>query len=167
MEEGRLVKNEIIGFSDGSKNQRFTLAHAGLILRSAGATQKINRDIIITTSLGETIDEWTLQESLAFSREKQKDYTVEIDDQDAATVIFGDGAFGAIPGGRRDHPGHLPGGRRSQGQYPVSHHPDHCRRRAAGVKRHQGRPTRRPPPAARNGRASSMRSCTPRPCSAP
>ncbi|MCJ7602010.1 MAG: baseplate J/gp47 family protein, partial [Desulfobulbaceae bacterium] len=99
VEEGRLVKNEIIGFSDGSKNQRFTLAHAGLILRSAGATQKINRDIIITTSLGETIDEWTLQESLAFSREKQKDYTVEIDDQDVATVIFGDGAFGAIPAG--------------------------------------------------------------------
>jgi len=97
VEEGRLVKSEIIGFSDGSKNQRFTLAHAGLILRSAGATQKINRDIIITTSLGETIDEWTLQESLAFSREKQKDYTVEIDDQDAATIIFGDGAFGAIP----------------------------------------------------------------------
>ncbi|MFZ5765283.1 MAG: baseplate J/gp47 family protein [Thermodesulfobacteriota bacterium] len=97
VEEGRLVREEIIGTSDGSRNQRFTLAHPGLILRAAGAGQKINRDIIITTRLGETIDEWTLQESLAFSREKQRDYIVEIDEEDRATVIFGDGIFGAIP----------------------------------------------------------------------
>ncbi len=97
VEEGRLVKDELLGVSDGSRNQQFTMAHAGLILRAAGASQKVNRDIIITTQLGETITEWTLQESLAFSREKQKDYIVEIDDQDRATVIFGDGTFGGLP----------------------------------------------------------------------
>lgn len=97
VEEGRLVKGELLGTSDGSRNQRFTLAHSGLILRSAGATQKVNRDIIITTELGATIDEWTLQESLAFSREKQKDYIVTIDEEDRATVVFGDGTFGAVP----------------------------------------------------------------------
>ncbi|MBI5559217.1 MAG: baseplate J/gp47 family protein [Deltaproteobacteria bacterium] len=99
VEEGRLVKNEILGISDGSKNQRFTLAHGGLILRAAGASQKINRDIIITASFGGVIDEWALRESLAFSREKQKDYTVEIDDGDVAAIVFGDGTFGAIPAG--------------------------------------------------------------------
>lgn len=81
----------------GGKNQRFSLAHSGLILRAAGASQQVNRDIIITTQLGETITEWTFQETLAFSREKQNDYIVEIDAQDRATVVFGDGAFGAIP----------------------------------------------------------------------
>lgn len=97
VEEGRLVKDELLGVSNGSKNQRFTLAHSGLILRAAGASQKVNRDIIITTQLGETITEWTFQESLAFSREKQNDYIVEIDERDRATVVFGDGSFGAIP----------------------------------------------------------------------
>ncbi len=97
VEEGRLVKDELLGISSGSKNQQFTLARSGLILRAAGASQKVNRDIIIATSVGETITEWTLQESLAYSREKQEDYIVEIDAEDRATVVFGDGSFGAIP----------------------------------------------------------------------
>ncbi len=97
VEEGRLVKEELLGVSNGAKNQRFTLAHSGIILRAAGASQKVNRDIILSTRLGETITQWTFQESLAFSREKQQDFIVEIDDQDRATVIFGDGSFGAIP----------------------------------------------------------------------
>lgn len=97
VEEGRLVKEELLGTSDGSKNQQFILARNGLILRAAGASQKVNRDIIISTQLGETITEWTLQESLAFSREKQQDFIIEIDAGDRATVIFGDGVFGAIP----------------------------------------------------------------------
>jgi hypothetical protein len=97
VEEGQLIKDEIIGISDGSRNQQFKLAHAGLILRSLGPAQAVNRDIILTTTLGTVIDEWTLQESLAFSREERKDFAVEIDEQDRATVLFGDGAFGSIP----------------------------------------------------------------------
>lgn len=97
VEEGRLVENELLGVSDGSPNQKFLLAHSGLILRSMGKGQEINRDIILITKLGTTIEEWTLQESLAFSRENQKDFVIEIDEDDRAEVIFGDGAFGAIP----------------------------------------------------------------------
>jgi predicted phage baseplate assembly protein len=41
--------------------------------------------------------EWTLQDSLAFSREGQQDFVLEIDADERATVIFGDGVFGAIP----------------------------------------------------------------------
>lgn len=97
VEEGRLIKNEVLGVSDGSRNQQFKLAHAGLILRSLGPAQAVNKDIILTVTLGTVIEEWTLRESLAFSREGQKDFAVEIDEQDRATVIFGDGAFGLIP----------------------------------------------------------------------
>ncbi len=98
VEEGRLIKDEILGTSDGTINQSFTLAHSGLILRSLpGKGQEANKDIILITRLGESIQEWILQESLAFSREDQKDFTIEIDEEDRATVFFGDGAFGAIP----------------------------------------------------------------------
>lgn len=97
IEEGRLVEDEILGTSDGTANQSLTLAHSGLILRSLGQGQEINKDIILITELGETIEEWTLQESLAFSREGQKDFVIEIDEEDRAIVIFGDGTLGAIP----------------------------------------------------------------------
>ncbi len=97
VEEGRLVKEEIIGISDGTPNQRFPLAHAGLILRSIGLASQIKKDVILVTELGETIEEWTLRESLAFSQEGQKDFVIEIDEADRATVIFGDGEFGVIP----------------------------------------------------------------------
>ena len=97
VEEGRLIKDELLGISDGTPNQRFLLAHAGVILRSLGMGQAIHRDIILVSKVGDTIEEWTLQESLVFSREGQKDFVVEIDEEDRATVIFGDGTFGAIP----------------------------------------------------------------------
>lgn len=97
VEEGRLVKDEILGISDGTPNQRFMLSHAGIILRSLNTTEPINPDILLLTEQGEVIQTWTLRESLAFSREQQRDFVLEIDDQDRATVIFGDGAFGFIP----------------------------------------------------------------------
>jgi len=97
VEEGRLIKDEILGVSDGTPNLKFRLAHNGLILRSLGQGQKINRDIILITMLGETIEEWGLKESLAFSRAAQKEFIIEIDEDDRTMVIFGDGVLGAIP----------------------------------------------------------------------
>ena len=97
VEEGRLIQNEILGISNGKANQHFMLAHPQLILRSLGGGQAINRDIVLLTELGGIIEAWTLQESLAFSREGQRDYVVEIDEEDKATIVFGDGAFGAVP----------------------------------------------------------------------
>jgi Baseplate J-like protein len=87
VEEGRLIKSEVLGTSDGSPNQRFVLAHSGLILHPTSPAQQTSRDIIVLT----------LQETLAFSRAGQKDYVIEMDEDDQATVIFGDGSFGAIP----------------------------------------------------------------------
>jgi hypothetical protein len=97
VEEGRLIKAEVLGISDGSANQRFVLAHSGIILRPVGAAQQTSRDIVLLVQLGATIDAWNLQETLAFSRAGQRDYVIEIDENDVAAAIFGDGSFGAIP----------------------------------------------------------------------
>ncbi|MBE9570803.1 MAG: baseplate J/gp47 family protein, partial [Proteobacteria bacterium] len=97
VEEGRVVEDEILGISDGTPNQIFQLAHPELILRSLGKGQDIQKDIFLIVKIGEKIDKWNLQETLAFSRDEQKDYVIEIDEEDRAMVIFGDGAFGAIP----------------------------------------------------------------------
>lgn len=98
VEEGRLIEDEILGTSDGTPNQRYPLAHAGVILRSLGP-EASSRDIILRTDLSGVIEEWTLRESLAFSREGQHDFVIEIDENDRAAAIFGDGALGAIPAG--------------------------------------------------------------------
>jgi hypothetical protein len=97
VEEGRLVSDELLGTSDGTPNQRFPLAHPRLIVRSLGQGQAINRDVDLRTEVGAVVTEWKLQESLAFGRANQHDFVVEIDENDQASVLFGDGSFGAIP----------------------------------------------------------------------
>ena len=101
VEEGRLIREDVLGISDGSPNQRFQLAHGGLMLRSIGESGTVNRDIEIWTQLGAVIDDsWSLQDSLAFSQEQAHDYVIEIDQDDRATIVFGDGTFGAmVPNG--------------------------------------------------------------------
>jgi hypothetical protein len=91
VEEGRLIRDEILGISTGAPNQRFELANPGLILRSLGLASA--KDIILVVA-GEA---WTLQESLAFSRAHQRDVLVAIDELDRATIVFGNGDYGAIP----------------------------------------------------------------------
>jgi hypothetical protein len=93
VEEGRLIRDELIGTSDGTPNQRYQLAHAPLILRSTGTAGQVNRDVTLLTRLGGVTNAWTLQESLAFNREGQREYVIEIDDEDRATIVFGDGAI--------------------------------------------------------------------------
>lgn len=97
VEEGRLIKDELLGTSDGTPNQRFGLAHPRLILRPPGPAQQIGRDVLVVTQLAATVDAWTRRESLAFSQAGQRDYLVEVDADDRATVVFGDRDFGAIP----------------------------------------------------------------------
>jgi hypothetical protein len=97
VEEGRLVAAELLGTSDGTPNQRFTLAHAGVVLRAAGPAQTAARDLVVRSELGGVVTEWALRDSLAFSRADQTDVAVDVDDADRATVQFGDGLLGAIP----------------------------------------------------------------------
>jgi len=97
VEEGRSIREEVLGISNGSSNQRFMLAHAPLILKPYESGQEISRDVVLITQQGVTIDAWTLQETLAFSRADQRHYEIEIDENDRATILFGDGEFGQIP----------------------------------------------------------------------
>jgi predicted phage baseplate assembly protein len=95
VEQGRLFV-EHLGTSDGTPNQRFTLARTGLILRPPGAAQS-GQDVTVLTTLGTTTEIWTLQETLAFSQSAQRDFAVQVDADDRATIVFGDGTFGAMP----------------------------------------------------------------------
>ncbi|AQA24832.1 baseplate J-like family protein [Rhodococcus sp. MTM3W5.2] len=96
VEQGRLVPDEVVGVSDGSPGQRFPLLRAGIILRSLGPTQAASPDIVVQTELGG--EPWSPQRSLAFSRGSQRDFVVDIDEDDRATLRFGDGRVtGAIP----------------------------------------------------------------------
>ena len=97
VEEGLFIDREVVGTSDGTPGQRFPLANAGLILRAGPGAPALGRDLVLQTELGGTVTEWTRQETLAFSRASQADYVVEIDENDRATVGFGDGEFGAVP----------------------------------------------------------------------
>ncbi|MEI9971357.1 MAG: hypothetical protein WDO73_04475 [Ignavibacteriota bacterium] len=67
---------------------------------------------MLLTQLGPNIATWTLQDTLAFSRAGQQDYVIEIDENDEATIIFGDGNFGAIHSQWIADCGDLPRGRR-------------------------------------------------------
>ena len=67
VEQGQLVRDELLGTSSGSPDQRFPLAHPGLILRPPGAAQPAGRDVVVVTQLGTAVDAWTLRDTLAFS----------------------------------------------------------------------------------------------------
>ncbi len=97
VEEGRLIADEVLGTSTGAPNQRFPLAHTGVILRRSDPAQQPSRDVVLLTRLAGVTDGWTRRDTLAFSESAQLDYVVEIDADDHATVVFGDGVFGAKP----------------------------------------------------------------------
>jgi hypothetical protein len=97
VEEGRLIQSEALGTSDGTANQRFVLSRSPLILRPITTSTQTNNDVTVVTLVGATIVPWTLQQTLAFSHNDQNDYVIQIDENDQATVVFGDGVFGAIP----------------------------------------------------------------------
>jgi uncharacterized phage protein gp47/JayE len=97
VEEGRLVRDELLGTSDGTPDQRFPLTHPRVVLRPAGPAGPAGGDVVVVTELAGAVTGWTLRESLAFSQDGQRDFTVRVDDGDRATVSFGDGSFGAIP----------------------------------------------------------------------
>lgn len=97
VEEGRLVRDEILGTSDGSPNQRFPLAQAPLVLRSLGRGQDARRDVVLVSELGGIPTAWHLRDDLAFSRGEANDFTLEIDENDRAEIRLGDGTNGALP----------------------------------------------------------------------
>jgi uncharacterized phage protein gp47/JayE len=85
--EGQLIEKELIGVSDGSPNQRHALARPRLIRDS----QEIGVED------GGLVKPWQWRESLVYSRVVNEDYTLQTDENNVTTVIFGDGVYGKIP----------------------------------------------------------------------
>ncbi len=110
--EGRTIYNEVIGISDGSANQRFKLAQPQVLRGSLeitvasdppGPPWRLRTPLIFS---GRAFDpeqlaalEWQerIAPTLAFSRGGDQDYSLETDENDVTTVIFGDGEYGQIP----------------------------------------------------------------------
>ena len=85
--QGISVSSEIIGSSTGSPNQRFKLNYSPVILDS----------ISILINEGNGFELWNRVDNFVDSTATSRDYIVDIDDNDEATIIFGDGVFGKIP----------------------------------------------------------------------
>ncbi|MFE5923814.1 putative baseplate assembly protein [Streptomyces sp. NPDC056468] len=107
VKEGRQIRDELLGVSDGTPNQRFSLIQSRPVLRPPGSTPHAVQDLRIRTHLLGKATDWTRRDSLAFSKPGMPDYVVEIDAEDRATIVFGDGRgegeevgygrFGTIP----------------------------------------------------------------------
>ena len=92
-----LIKDEIIGLSDGSKNQRYQLQQSPLVVLPAEDSDE--EEFAITLRVDG--EEWTQVRSLVWASElggaESKAFKVEIEPDDTAYVVFGDGLFGDIP----------------------------------------------------------------------
>lgn len=81
--QGRTLLEDTLGSSDGSANQRFTTTKDNYISN----TMEVQVD-------GEV---WTKVNNFLTSLPTNKHYTVELGEDDRATIVFGDGQTGKIP----------------------------------------------------------------------
>ena len=85
--QGISVSGELLGSSTGFKDQSFKLSYTPAILDSI--------NVIINEGSG--FEKWNRVNNFFDSTSTSKDYTVLINDNDEATITFGDGIFGKIP----------------------------------------------------------------------
>ena len=85
--QGTTVSGELLGSSVGTANQRFTLNYTPVIVDS----------IVVLVNEGSGFEKWTRVDNFVESTPTSKHYTVSTNDNDEATVVFGNGVFGKIP----------------------------------------------------------------------
>jgi uncharacterized phage protein gp47/JayE len=110
--QGRTVLNEVLGISDGTPNQSFPLAQPSVIRDSIQIVMNTNpstppwnqRQNLVFSPPAFTPEQLlVLQQqnrigsTLAFSRSPDPDFAVQVDENNVATVLFGDGQYGQIP----------------------------------------------------------------------
>lgn len=93
----RAVGPTVLGSSSGEPNQVFTLPHAPLIVES----------LLVEVDEGAGWVRWDRRDSFLYSTgpdgrtllstRDSRDYTLQFDEHDAASVLFGDGVFGRVP----------------------------------------------------------------------
>ena len=87
VQHGIPVSGELLGSSVGSPNQSFKLNYSPAIVDS----------INILVNEGSGFEHWNRVDSFIDSSSTSKDYIVTIDNNNEATITFGDGVFGKIP----------------------------------------------------------------------
>ena len=87
IEQGESVKKEVLGTSTGASYQSFKLAFTEVLTDSI--------EIYVNEGNGEKL--WSKVDSLLESDEKDRVYTVTVDDFDNCYIEFGDGVHGKIP----------------------------------------------------------------------
>lgn len=85
--QGTSISGELLGSSNGTANQSFMLNYTPVIVDSI--------NVIINEGSG--FESWTKVDNFVDSDSTSKHYTVSINDNDEATITFGDGVFGKIP----------------------------------------------------------------------
>lgn len=85
--QGTSVLGELLGSSNNTPNQKFTLNYSPVIADS----------VEIRVNEGEGFERWTRVDSFVESEPTSKHYTLVIGDNDKATITFGNGVFGKIP----------------------------------------------------------------------
>jgi hypothetical protein len=98
---GASVGEEVLGSGDPSRApQRFALRKTGLsFIADASAARGVRPAVDVRVD-GEW---WTAVDTLAGSGPLDPHYTIEIDDKERATIVFGDGVHGAVPPSGRNN----------------------------------------------------------------
>lgn len=99
------IDNEVVGTSNGEANQRFRLRQTPVLLSREPVPEApqdsdvspLNRELIVEVDAGAGFQPWQRRETLLNSLSESMHYLVDIDAEDAATLMFGDGQFGQIP----------------------------------------------------------------------
>lgn len=85
--QGISIPNELLGSSTGAPSQKFTFNYTPVIYDSI--------EVYVNEQTG--LERWEKVENFVDSSSTSKDYIVSINDNDEATITFGDGVFGKIP----------------------------------------------------------------------
>ena len=85
--QGISIFNELLGSSTGAANQFFKLKYTPVLQDSV--------EVLVNSGIG--FEKWTRVPSFIDSLPTSKHFTVNINDNDEATITFGNGNFGMIP----------------------------------------------------------------------
>lgn len=85
--QGLTIEDEILGSSNGTEDQRFTL----------GYTPVITSSIAVLVNEGTGFEPWVKVDTFLDSTPLDKHYKVEMTDNDEAVIIFGNNITGKIP----------------------------------------------------------------------
>jgi hypothetical protein len=89
-----LVAGEAIGTSTGDANQAFRLAQVPVLLPRDPDPQE---HLVVEVNPSGGFERWERRATLLYSRSGDRHFTVAVDADDAAEVLFGDGTYGQVP----------------------------------------------------------------------